>query len=137
MAEARLAEQQGRNTNAAETYLDLVDLSRKISRGGLFIHLMLGAAYERVAWTGLLRIAPSLSPDEKGRFLVKIESIRDQPAELDATMDRERALSTAVNGWFITQLGSRLPNAEIDRSAQLQAEMRKLRQDVRQAMRAE
>lgn len=137
MAEARLAEQQGRNAKAAETYLELIDLSRKMSRGGLLIHLMLGGAYERVAWTGLLRIEPSLSPEEKGRFLVKVESMDDQPDDLDATMERERALSTAVNGWFITQLGSRLPNAAIDRSAQLQAEMRKLRRDVRQAMRAE
>ena len=137
MAEARLAEQQGRNAKAAETYLDLVDLSRKMSRGGLFIHLMLGAAYERVAWAGLLRIEPSLSPEEKGRFLAKIKSIGDQPEDLQATIDRERALSTAVNGWLITRLGSRLPNEEIDRSVQLQAELRKLRQDVRHAMHAE
>jgi len=74
-AKAKLAQMEDRPVDAADGYVTLLIAARKIQRGGLFIHMQVGCAYERVAWPALGELASQLSADEKANVAWQIQSL--------------------------------------------------------------
>lgn len=137
LAEARRAELEGPNAAAAQAYLDVINLSQKMSRGGLIVHLQASMAYERVAWEAVLRIAPQLQAEERARFLKRFDSLGYRREMRDAYQARERALSIARNGWLMTKIMGRAANQVVGRVAKDEEQLSQLRQKAVQAIRGE
>ena len=104
LAEARLAELEGKSAEAALGYADLLVLSSKLPNEGLAIHVAKGSAYETLALTKLSTLAESLAPGQKRELLEKI-SLADR-TPLDTTKLAERELAVLYNelGAFRTKM---------------------------------
>jgi hypothetical protein len=99
VAEAKVAESEGRDADAADSYLDLYRLGRKSSAGGLMIDGNLGYAFESLGSIGLSGIRARLAPAEQKRVmlaLVAIDRNRESPVR---AVGRDRI-------WFRRTAGS-------------------------------
>jgi hypothetical protein len=135
-ADARLAELDGDLGIAAEKYADLVRFSQQTSNGGLLIHLQSGIAYERLGWEALLRLAPSLSKDQKIAVRNRLVSTDRSALKVEDYMRREMALATATHGRFLVFMMSRSsqPDANEQRTRQLVKAMQSAREQVMKAL---
>ncbi len=134
MAEARLAELEGRMADAAKANLNLIALSQRTSRGGLLLHFQVGVAYERAGWSSLLRIAPSLTAEERRDFLAKLESLQYQRESMDDFAERERTISVRTSGRWMTFIMSRQANQVVDACKVLDEQMKQMKQSVVEVM---
>ena len=130
MAESRLAEQQGRMADAAKANLELIVLSQKASNGGLLVHFQVGSAYERWAWTSLLRIAPTLTSEERSQFLSDFESISYQRRPMEVYDERELRLAIASHGRLITFIARRQANQVYERCVEIDNQRQTLMKEV-------
>ena len=94
-ASAALAQLEDRLVDAADGYVKLLTGARKIQRGGLFIHMQIGAAYERVGWPALEEISSQLSAEDKQNVAWDLQSL--VPRDTDFA-DREKAWATRSIG---------------------------------------
>ena len=94
-AHALLAELEDRPVDAADGYVRLLIASRKIQHGGLYVHMQVGAAYERVAWPAIGELATQLSAEEK-------EAVAGQ---LHSLVPRDSDFAKREQAWASKRLG--------------------------------
>lgn len=135
-ADARVAELVGDSAEAAEKYAELIRFSQKTTNGGLLIHLQSGIAYERVGWQGLLKLAPSLSKNQKAALRKQLASTDRAALKIEDYMTREKALTAAVHGRFMVFIMSRAlnPDADGQRTLKLVKDMQTAREQVMKAL---
>ena len=96
--EAQVAVHEGRDSDAARSYLDMVRLGHATSRGGLEVDAWAGLDIETGGLLGLERLSKDLDPATcRGAiaFLREFDSSREP---LRASRDRQRACLAAENG---------------------------------------
>jgi hypothetical protein len=135
-ADARLAELDGNSEKAAEKYAEVIQFSQKTSNGGLLIHLQSGIAYERLGWQALLKLAPSLSTDQKVALSKQLASTNRAALKVEDYMAREKALATASHGRFMVFIMSRASHADVseEHTRKLIKEMQRAREQVMKAL---
>ena len=116
--------------------LNVIRYSQKTSNGGLLIHLQSGIAYERLGWQALLKLAPSLSNDQKSALRKKLASTNRAALKVEDYMTREKALATAAHGRFIVFMASRAFDADAseERTLKLIKDMQSAREQVMKAL---
>ena len=97
-AQARLAELQGNQTEAAKRYAKLFAIATKSANQGLLVDNLQSMAIERQALNQLANIVEKLSGDEKLEVLAIIETSNRGPRDLDAIVDREHNLVRNQHG---------------------------------------
>jgi len=88
-AEGQLAEREGRLTSAMRSYLDLMRLRVKASRGGLVVHGLVLDRHERSGLAGLERVTGRLGPTECRQAVETLESAEREPFETVLERDAE------------------------------------------------
>jgi hypothetical protein len=131
-ADARFAELDGELEEAVKKYVEVIRFSQKSSNGGLLIHLQSNVAYERLGWEALLRLAPSLSKDQKASLRAQLASTNRASLKIDDYMAREKALAAASHGRLMVFITSHAPdvNASEEHSRKLIKEMQNAREQV-------
>jgi hypothetical protein len=135
-ADARLAELDGHPEEAAEKYAEIIRFSQKTSNGGLLIHIQSGIAYERLGWQALLKLAPSLSKEQKAALSEQLASTNRVVLKVEDYMAREKSLATAAHGRFMVFIMSRAPHADVSEqhTFKLIKEMQSARAQVMKAL---
>ena len=75
MAEGRLAELQGRRVDAANIYLDAIQLGNASSHGGCLINRLVAVAVERVGHSALVKVLPTLQCSEAKALMARMQTI--------------------------------------------------------------
>ncbi len=88
-AQGKLAEAQGRNNDAAQSYLTMIRLGQESCRGGLIIHSLVGIAIEAMGDAHLESLIPKLSAAQSRAFATDLESIDSKREPTAATLDQE------------------------------------------------
>jgi len=104
-AESRLAEFEGRFTNAAASTVDLVELAQKTSRGGLLIDSMIDVSIEAKAIRDLKTVVPHLDAATCRSITSRLESLETQRESFQEVIDREREWMRHYPGTFRERLG--------------------------------
>ena len=73
--EGRLSEMEGRNGEAAHSYLDAIRFGNEMSRGGFIIIRLVGVACEAIGDSALVKLVPKLSREEARQVRVELEKI--------------------------------------------------------------
>lgn len=99
---ARVAELEGRSTDAADTLTDMMMVGRRFSNGGLAVHYQVAAAIEFQATEALLQLLPKMTADQKDELVRLIETENAQePTSKDlvqSILQRERFMALRQNG---------------------------------------
>jgi hypothetical protein len=104
-AEGKLADHEGRTTDAVQNYLDAIRFGQELSRGGLVLEKFVGIACERAGLLGLVRQAPKLAAEESRKLSKALEEI-DRKRELwEAILAREKTFRRRTSSlprlvWF-------------------------------------
>lgn len=135
-ADARLAELEGRLDEAALKYAEVIRFSQNSSNGGLLLHLQSGIAYERLGWEALLRLAPSLSTEQKAALRTQLASMNPSSRKVEDYMAREKALAAATQGRLMVFIMSNASgvNAGEEDSRMAIKEMQDARDQVMKAL---
>jgi hypothetical protein len=88
--EGKLAELQGDRGYALDCYLGQLKLARHISRGGLIVDHLTGAAIESMGLDSIAEMAPELSPRERQRAIQAIEAIDREREPVETVIARDR-----------------------------------------------
>ena len=75
VGEGRLAELENRPADATRSYLDAIRFGNEISRGGLVIHRLVGAACQFIGGSPLAKLAPRLGCDQSRPVIAELEKI--------------------------------------------------------------
>jgi hypothetical protein len=96
-AEGKLAEQEGRTTDAVQSYLDAIRFGQEMSRGGLVVEKLVGMACEELGLRRLRKLVPTLTPAESRKISKALEEIdqKREPWEAVRTRDIRFELRTA------------------------------------------
>jgi hypothetical protein len=97
-AEGKLAEHEGRTTDAVQSYLDVIRFGQEISRGGLVIERLVDIACEPLGLAGLVRLGPKLAPDESRKLSKAIEEIDRKSEPWEAVLWRDRRFRRKASG---------------------------------------
>jgi hypothetical protein len=130
---ARAAALDRDRAREAMLYAKLFALSSKSANGGLMIHALSAAAYERRALERLRGIVGHLSAEEKRDVLAILEPVGRGPTDTEPILERERALSTAKLGplrTWILWVTSRSSDAAVQRFIENDAAIVKLNDEV-------
>jgi hypothetical protein len=135
-ADARATELDGDSDEAAEKFAEVIRYSQKTSNGGLLIHLQCGIAYERLGWQAVLRLAPSLSKDQKASLKTQLAATNRASLNVEDYMKREKALATAAHGRFLVFITSRASDVNAGEEHTLKSikEMQTAREQVMKAL---
>lgn len=132
---ARVAELEGRSTDAADVLAEMMMVGRRSSRGGLLIQYQVAAAIELQATEALLQILPKLTAEQKDGFARLIESENDQepPVKdlIESIFQRERFMVLRQNGTVAGRmLMWQLSGGEMDQSVRevLERTLKQVRQ---------
>lgn len=105
--EAQLAELERRTNDAAQVWVDMVELGQDVTRGGLLIDGMVGVATERVGLTGLKEIVDSIEPEAAQGIHSRLVALEKARESIETIIAHERrwsrragGLSAAVAGWL-------------------------------------
>ena len=74
-SEGRLAELQGRPLEAANCYVDAIQLGNACSQGGVIIHRLVGVAIENIGYARLVKLAPTLDCSQIKGILQRLQTI--------------------------------------------------------------
>ena len=88
-AAGRVAELEGRYTDAAGCYVDAIELGNDLCRGGVLITLLVGNAVERIGGAQLVRVLPRLSCDEIRELIQRLDKIDRERETWDEAMQAE------------------------------------------------
>jgi hypothetical protein len=100
MREADLAGQENRPEDAAFSALDNLKMGHACARGGLFVHLLAGAAVEGIGQQSLYRALPNVGDETSERLLTAIDQLDQNREPLTEIIDRERIWAENAYGWF-------------------------------------
>jgi hypothetical protein len=98
-AEGELAAREGRTSDAAQVYLDLIRFGQEICRGGLLIDRLVGIACERMSLDQLQALAPELQAaacKNAARTLENMDGSRDS---LETVLAEEQRWALATTDW--------------------------------------
>lgn len=119
-ASAALAQLEDRHVDAAAGYVNLLTGARKIQPGGLFIHMQIGAAYERIAWPALGELSSQLTAEEKEDVAWQFQSLVPRDTDFAA---REKAWATKSVGRIHMFLMQSQVAADSERNLAIMAEV--------------
>ena len=91
--EGKLANHDGRTTDAVQSYLDTIRFGQEISRGGLVVEKLVGIACERIALLGLELLAPKLMREESRKLSKALEEIDRKREPWDAVLARYKTFT--------------------------------------------
>lgn len=100
-AEGKLAEREGRDTEAVHAYLESIQLGQESARGGLGIDRLVGLACEAMGCAGLKSVVGQLGAAECRAAIQRLEAMEaaDAPGETVAALfQRERAFHRRAYG---------------------------------------
>lgn len=93
MAEGKFAEKQGRFSDAAGFYLDLIRLGNDSARGGVLIDAMVGLAIENMGLAGLQKITDRLDAKSCREAAATLETLDAQRQSWADILQQENAWS--------------------------------------------
>lgn len=111
VAEAKLAELQGRTNDAARAFIDSIRFAQEIVRGGLLIDGLVGLACEKYGATGLAQLADHLNPATCRDVSSELKQINSNRARATDVEAQERDWARSAGGlrgrllriiWFFT-----------------------------------
>jgi hypothetical protein len=89
-AEGRLREMENRPTDAAQSYLDAIQLGSKSSEGGFLINRLVGIACEAIATVPLVKLIPQMNAEQLRPLLPKLEQIGSNYISWDDILANEK-----------------------------------------------
>lgn len=104
VAEGRLAEMEGRTSDAVESYLATIRLGGAGSRGGLVVHWLVGLVVERMGVVTLKDLPKKLPPDRCRELAALLQCVDAEREPLATVFRRDTAWSMRVGGWPIRLL---------------------------------
>lgn len=90
-ANGRLAELDGRTNDAIASYVDAIKFGNEISRGGFMVNRLVGIACENIGQTPLIRLTPTLSPEQARHLTSALEAIDARPVSWDEVTQNDKA----------------------------------------------
>lgn len=99
ITKARLHEERGNFSEAAEVYVDVIDFGHMITRNGLLIDWMVGASAAEAGYNGLQEIAENLSKATCQKCITRLEKMENRREQYEAILQRERTWSRKVGGF--------------------------------------
>jgi hypothetical protein len=99
-ARGRLAEVEGRVSDAADSYLDSVRFGYAQRRGGLMIDGLIGTACSGSGRWHLFDCRKKLSEPQCSVLIRKLFQLEKQAEPAEDVIDRDRIWSEHANGWF-------------------------------------
>jgi hypothetical protein len=97
-AEGKLAEQEGRTTDAAQSYLDAIRFGQEFSRGGLVLERLVDMACEELGLRRLRKLVPTLTPAESRNISKALEEIDQKREPWEAVRTRDRRFTLRTSG---------------------------------------
>jgi hypothetical protein len=91
--EGRLAEMEGRFSDAAQSYVDMIHFGNEISRGGFLINRLLGVTCEATGDAPLTKLVPRLKPEEARRVAAELEKIDSAGIPWDEVLRNEKRVA--------------------------------------------
>ncbi len=92
-AEGRLRGLDNQPFAATHSYLDAMRFGNEISRGGFLINRLVGIACEAIGRAALVKLVPSLNPQEARQVLAELGKMDGNRVSLDEVMRGEREYS--------------------------------------------
>jgi hypothetical protein len=89
-SEGQLAELENRPIDAAQSYADAIQLGIEMSRGGLFIHRLVGIACEAIGRIPLAKLLPRLTCEQARPLIKRLERIDETSVTWDEISRNER-----------------------------------------------
>jgi len=99
-AQAKLAERQGRQADAVDIYLDIVQAGDTASRGGLLLHELVGIAIRGIGLHGIEPLAGQLNAAELAMLRKRLERSAEKQQPFERFLERDEAFCSANYGWF-------------------------------------
>jgi len=87
--EAQYAELQGKQGEAANSYLDIIRFGQKVE-AGLLIHFLVGLSVESIGLRGLEGLEPNLQGAERARVAAELLALRESRLPFREVLERER-----------------------------------------------
>ena len=115
---------------AAQVYLEMLEMTRKTSCGGLLLHRQVANAYERFAWNGVAELAPRLTDDERQMIMQRLNTLPRRES-LEFVEQRETALSEKRIGRRRTRLSNPFSQPALDAIREVEAAMEQLANTTR------
>ena len=91
-ADGRLAEQENRIPDAAQSYVTGIRYGDELSRGGFIINRLVGVACEALSYNPLASLAPKLTCDEARPIITELEKIERDGVTWDEIAQNENSL---------------------------------------------
>ena len=99
-AEGRLAEAEDRPLDAAQSYLDAMQLGDKMSHGGLMIHRLVGIASQGIGTISFVKLLPKLTCDQMRPLISQLEQIDGETVAWEEVLKNEDRFARAQLGNF-------------------------------------
>ncbi len=99
VAEGRLAEAEGRTEDAIRSYLDMARLGKALTRGGLFVDLLVGNSMGGDGAAGLDRLRTSLTAQQARELLHALQSLDKDVEPIEDYLQRDLAWCEHALGW--------------------------------------
>jgi len=107
-AEGKLAEQEGRTTDAVQSYLDAIRFGQEISRGGLVVEKLVGMACQELGLRRLRKLVPTLTPAESRKLGKALAEIDQKREPWEAVLRREKAFTRRMGSFLDVTIGQLL-----------------------------
>ena len=134
IAEGQLADKEGRYSEAAQAFLDLVRIGHEMERGGLMLHLMAGSAYQTAGLDGLERVRLHLDAVQAHDLLATLETVNGRRERFEQFKAREEQHLRAVNGPWVHFVTAKARRPTFQRARQVydrnQSKMNQLIDDL-------
>ena len=130
----RLAELEGRESDAAKQYTDLFVMGSHYGRHGLWHHAQVGLAMERLGLQRLLSLVDSLDESTRSEVKSRIEAGRHQSLDYEAMEMRDRVLANnqhgAIQASYMRFMTRNFPDQVREKTEEVEAEVLKLQSEL-------
>ncbi|HEV2434801.1 MAG TPA: hypothetical protein VG077_02275 [Verrucomicrobiae bacterium] len=119
IAEGRLAEKENRASNAAQFYLDTINLGNKSARGGVLIDQLVGTALEAIGVANLQKLVDDLDAKTCRETAATLETLDSQRQTWDEVMQQERDWSRRTFPGICNELARLMSRKTLNKAYQM------------------
>jgi hypothetical protein len=103
-AEGRLSEMENRPGDAAHSYAEAVCFGNEMSRGGVLINRMVGAACQGIGINSLVKVTPELNPQQAQATVRELEKADADSVSLKEILENENRFARSQLGHYSNPL---------------------------------